>query len=98
MLRTPSPSVLSLAAAISIYVVCASAAVRAADQTPAPAVSHARPVPEGATGKQIFEAACVTCHAADGKGSPQSIPTNPRKQVSQNVGGNNGGQNQVCGG
>jgi hypothetical protein len=47
--------------------------VRAADQIPAPAVSHARPVPEGATGKQIFETACITCHAADGKGSPDSV-------------------------
>lgn len=44
-----------------------------ANQVPAPAVSHTRPVPEGATGKQIFETACITCHAADGKGSPDSV-------------------------
>lgn len=35
--------------------------------------SAPRAVPADATGKQIFEAACATCHAADGTGSPRSV-------------------------
>jgi mono/diheme cytochrome c family protein len=34
--------------------------------------SATRAVPADATGKQIFEAACATCHAPDGTGSPRS--------------------------
>jgi mono/diheme cytochrome c family protein len=59
--------------AASILLLVASTAVRASgDQAPRGA-SHTRAVPEAATGQQIFEAACMTCHARDGKGTPQQL-------------------------
>lgn len=61
----------ALAAVAIVYVLAAGVALQA--QAPAPAVSHTRAVPEGATGQQIFEAACSTCHARDGKGSPDHV-------------------------
>jgi len=39
--------------------------------TPPTALDNA--LPPNATGEQIFHAACVTCHAPDGKGSPQAV-------------------------
>src|SRR5436189_4181583 len=40
----------------------------AASQAP-----HAAAIATNATGEEIFQAACVTCHSADGRGSPSSI-------------------------
>src|SRR5690349_1738573 len=61
---------------VAILYVCASGAAltaaTAVDRPQATAPS-ARAVPADATGKQIFEAACATCHAVDGKGSPRSV-------------------------
>lgn len=59
-----------LFAAALVYVAAAGASVAAADR---PAQQAARAVAPGATGRQIFEAGCATCHAADGKGSPDSV-------------------------
>jgi len=56
-----------------LYVLAAGVALRAADRQATAQPVASRAVPEGATGKQIFEAACATCHALDGKGSPKSV-------------------------
>ena len=56
-----------------LYVLAAGVALRAADRQATAQPAAGRAVPEGATGKQIFEAACATCHALDGKGSPKSV-------------------------
>lgn len=37
-----------------------------------PPTSLANALPANATGEQVFRAACATCHAPDGKGSPQA--------------------------
>lgn len=68
-----SQSQLALAVAAILYVIAAGVAVRAADRQGAAQTGASRAVPEGATGQQIFEAACATCHARDGKGSPTSV-------------------------
>lgn len=63
-------SILALSLAAVVYGTVTSVAVLAAGQAPAAAT---RAVPAGATGQQIFEAACATCHAVDGIGSPKSV-------------------------
>jgi len=40
---------------------------------PAPAASAAAQPAPPRTGEEIYRAACITCHAADGKGSPRSV-------------------------
>jgi len=48
-------------------VLCASTSSQSLGEASAPAV---RP---GATGEEIFRAACATCHGSDGTGSPSSV-------------------------
>ena len=60
--------VLTLAPAICAWaVLCAPAAAQAVSESPVPAI---RP---DAAGEEIYRAACATCHAADGTGSPSSL-------------------------
>ena len=47
--------------------------LHAAQDVTTPPTSLANALPAHATGEQIFRATCATCHAIDGKGSPQSI-------------------------
>lgn len=58
---------------VAIIYVCATSAAILAAEPQAAAPAAARAVPADATGKQIFEAACATCHAIDGTGSPRSV-------------------------
>jgi hypothetical protein len=53
--------------------VAATGQVLSARQRPVPPTSLERALPPDATGEQIFRAACATCHAADGKGSPRHV-------------------------
>ena len=55
-----------------VYVTASGAATVGAQQAPARAPAGPA-VPANATGEQIFAAACATCHAADGTGSPKSV-------------------------
>src|SRR5262245_45840612 len=52
----------------------AVAALEAAPQAPAGSSATVAPaLPPGASGEDIYRATCITCHAADGKGSPRSV-------------------------
>lgn len=42
-------------------------------QTPPPRTAPGSAIAADATGEQIFNAACATCHATDGTGSPKSV-------------------------
>ena len=52
---------------VAIVFVLSASSVRAAQS------SLDAALPANATGEQIFAAACATCHAMDGKGSPSSV-------------------------
>ncbi len=56
-----------------VYLAVTGVASLSAAQRPAPPTSLERALPPDATGEQIFRAACATCHAVDGTGSPQQI-------------------------
>ena len=59
---------------VVVYVAAIGAATVGAQQAPAPVKTTPGPaVAAEATGEQIFAAACATCHAADGTGSPRSV-------------------------
>lgn len=59
---------------VVVYVAAIGAATVGAMQAPAPVKTTPGPaVAAEATGEQIFAAACATCHAADGTGSPRSV-------------------------
>jgi mono/diheme cytochrome c family protein len=47
--------------------------VHAAQDTSTPPTSLANALASDATGEQIFQNACATCHAIDGRGSPSSL-------------------------
>ena len=47
--------------------------VLAAQDTSTPPTSLANALASNATGAQIFQSACATCHAIDGRGSPSSV-------------------------
>jgi mono/diheme cytochrome c family protein len=49
-----------------------AAVVRAQDAA-TPATSLDKALPSNASGEDVFRAACATCHAMDGTGSPQSV-------------------------
>jgi mono/diheme cytochrome c family protein len=51
----------------------AAAALRAGERQMTPSPQAGGLVPADATGKQIFDAACATCHGADGAGAPRSM-------------------------
>jgi mono/diheme cytochrome c family protein len=54
-----------------LALLCASTPVRAQQRAVPAGPGPALPVPR--TGEAIYRAACVTCHGADGRGSPKSI-------------------------
>ncbi len=62
-----------LAAALLYVCVAASVSVHAAQDATTPPTSLAHALPPDATGEQIFLLACATCHATDGRGSPESV-------------------------
>lgn len=53
--------------------VTSAASVHASQDATTPATSLANALPAAATGEQVFQLACATCHAANGTGSPQSV-------------------------
>jgi mono/diheme cytochrome c family protein len=57
--------------ALWVALLCASAHMRAQQGAVPGGPGPALPVPR--TGEDIYRAACVTCHGADGRGSPKSI-------------------------
>ena len=62
-----------LCAAVVLYLgVLGSASLRAAPQAPGQAPTYTA-LPAQRTGAEIYQAACVTCHARDGKGAPKSV-------------------------
>ncbi len=62
------PTLLALTIAVYLIATCV------ADAQTAPATTTLdRALPTNASGEQIFLAACATCHAADGTGSPESV-------------------------
>ena len=66
--------VMALVMAISAYMACvAVASIHAAQDAETPPTSLTNALPPDATGAQIFQLACSTCHGADGTGSPQSV-------------------------
>jgi hypothetical protein len=50
-----------------------TSAVRAEQDVTTPPTSLGNALPDNATGEQIFQTACATCHAMDGRGSPSSV-------------------------
>jgi len=58
-------------ASLFCLIVTGPVSVRAKQEPPPTSLASA--LPANATGEQIFLAACATCHATDGKGSPQSV-------------------------
>jgi len=59
---------------VAVHVAAIGAATVGATQVPAPVKATPGPaVPANASGEQIFAAACATCHATDGTGSPKSV-------------------------
>lgn len=58
--------------AAAVYVVAIAVATVGATQGPI-ATASGPAMPADATGEQIFTAACATCHAKDGTGSPRSV-------------------------
>lgn len=68
----PRPAVL-VCAAVALYLcVLGSVSLRASQQAPAPS-QPANALPAVRSGAEIYRAACATCHAADGRSSPQSV-------------------------
>jgi mono/diheme cytochrome c family protein len=57
---------------LAIALVCALGTSAAAQTMPSGASAETA-LPADATGKEIFAAACATCHGMDGKGSPPSV-------------------------
>ncbi len=55
-----------------LFVVTVSAVSLRAQDAVTPPTSLTNALPANATGEQVFGAACATCHAPDGKGSPQA--------------------------
>jgi mono/diheme cytochrome c family protein len=62
------PTLLALTIAVYLIVTCVAHA-----QTAPATTTLDRALPTNASGEQIFLAACATCHAADGTGSPESV-------------------------
>jgi mono/diheme cytochrome c family protein len=62
----------AVAAVIWLAGTAGASALHAQDPS-TPPTSLDRALPPSATGAQIFEAACSTCHAPDGAGSPESV-------------------------
>jgi mono/diheme cytochrome c family protein len=60
-------------AAAVLYAAALSVATLGAAQAPPQPASSGPAVPANATGEEIFKAACATCHATDGTGSPRSV-------------------------
>lgn len=58
-------------AALGAVSLRAASAADSGDPSPQDAARSA--LPSAATGEEIFKAACITCHAADGKGAPRSV-------------------------
>ena len=56
-----------------MYVAAAGVATLGATQAPPPPRPPGPAMPADASGEDIFAAACATCHAADGTGSPRSV-------------------------
>jgi mono/diheme cytochrome c family protein len=62
-----------LSGALGVLLAWATAAGAAQTQTTAPPSSLANALPAGASGEQIFQLACSTCHAVDGTGAPPHV-------------------------
>ena len=62
------PTLLALTIAVYLIATCVAHA-----QTAPATTTLDRALPPNASGEQIFLAACTTCHAADGTGSPESV-------------------------
>lgn len=60
-------------AALCFVLVMATVAAPAAQDASTPPTSLSHALASDATGEQIFQNACATCHAIDGRGSPSSI-------------------------
>src|SRR5438128_8622011 len=64
----------SIGVAALLYVsVSGAVSLHAAQDATTPPTSLANALPPDATGEYIFQNNCATCHAVDGKGSPQSV-------------------------
>ncbi|MGE3473520.1 MAG: cytochrome c [Vicinamibacterales bacterium] len=59
--------------ATAVYAGALTARLLAAQDLATPPTSLAKALPPGATGEQIFQRACATCHGLDGRGSPESV-------------------------
>ena len=53
--------------------VAGAASLRASQDPTTPPTSLDQALPADASGEQIYRAACLTCHGADGAGAPQSV-------------------------
>jgi len=60
-------------AALCALCLTTTIAVRAEQDATTPPTSLGNALPDNATGEQIFQTACATCHAMDGRGSPSSV-------------------------
>jgi len=60
---------------VGLFYACVTgvASVRAAQDETTPPTSLTQALPASPTGEQIYLAACATCHATDGGGSPQAV-------------------------
>ena len=67
------PSAFVCAAVLIYLTVLGSASLRAAQQGGRAPGSVGAPLPAERTGADVFQAACATCHASDGRGSPRSV-------------------------
>jgi mono/diheme cytochrome c family protein len=64
----------SIGLSVFLFLCAAGAAtIHAAQATEPQETSLANALPEGYTGRDIFDFACATCHGPDGKGSPQNV-------------------------
>jgi len=73
MLRVQARSHRLLWAAAILYVAATAVATVDAKQAVAPPKPSGPAIPAEATGEDIFKAACATCHATNGTGSPKSV-------------------------
>ena len=67
------PTISHCLASLSCLIVTGAVCVHADQRQAPPPTSLEHALPPHATGEQIFLAACATCHAIDGRGSPQSV-------------------------
>ncbi|MEQ1756927.1 MAG: c-type cytochrome [Vicinamibacterales bacterium] len=69
----PHNSTILMAAMLLVFALSVRNATLHAQDVSTPPTNLDNALPPAATGEQIYQAACATCHAPDGTGSPQSV-------------------------